>query len=67
MYDANYRLALAYSSTCINTNLNCKKGSEMTTGFLIQYPEDKDFKKLFAEAIGSKEQTQPISEILPPK
>ena len=56
--EAKYRLALAYSYSCTNDNLNCKKGLQLTTTFLKDYPENSDFKNLhilFSEIMSSKQ------------
>ncbi|MBJ2175609.1 hypothetical protein JBL43_15260 [Aureibaculum sp. A20] len=45
-YEANYRLALAYSYNCKFDKKNCEAGKRLTTRLLKNYSEDKNLQKL---------------------
>ncbi len=49
-YEANYRLALAYSYNCQFENKDCEKGMELTNWLLKFFPEERnlfELKKVF--------------------
>jgi hypothetical protein len=47
-FDANYRLALAYSYSCQNEQINCEIGERLTERLIKQFPDKNEILKIDA-------------------